>query len=140
MSSQRRGCFEFACQRRCYGFRFCYEDVKDKDYITRNSHNIVLFRLGSIWVNSKGFGLSAGVLQALAPPSVEQKISSFMIVRRPRMSERRLEPAREHQLAEPLQAPPERGVSGQLSGGANPRSSGGSLGPTKGCLLVHYKG
>ena len=107
MSSQRRGCFEFACQRRCYGFRFCYEDVKDKDYITRNSHNIVLFRLGSIWVNSKGFGLSAGVLQALAPPSVEQKISSFMIVRRPRMSERRLEPAREHQLAEARQAPPE---------------------------------
>ena len=48
--------------------------------------------------------------------------------RRPRMPERRLESALEHQLFGVLQAPPE-GVSGQLPGVANPRSNGTGLGP-----------
>jgi hypothetical protein len=61
-------------------FDFATKTQKDRDYITRNSHNTVLFQLGSIWVSSKGFGLSATVLQALVTPSTEQKISSFMIV------------------------------------------------------------
>ena len=68
-------------------FDFKYEiynaakEAKEIENITKKSINVALFKMSGIWANSKGFGVSAKIMQVMTVPGVpEQKIQGCAIV------------------------------------------------------------